>query len=97
MKAMLVAGLKTPFGKHDRVCFYQGVPDFRSIISLEASGDQIERLPNTRDEQGGTLVMGKDINLLLLTSCAELPSQSPLPTTFETTYERSYVATSIRV
>lgn len=77
--------------------FYQGVPDFRNIISLETSGDQIERLLNIWDEQGGTLVMGKDNNLLLLTSCAELPSQSPLQTTFETTYGRSYEATSIRV
>jgi hypothetical protein len=35
------------------------VPDYQSIISLEASGDQVERLPNTWDEQGRTLVMGK--------------------------------------
>lgn len=50
---------KIPLGKHERVYFYQGVPDYRSIISLEASGDQVERLPNIRDERGRTLVMGK--------------------------------------
>ncbi|GAA87893.1 cell surface metalloreductase [Aspergillus luchuensis IFO 4308] len=52
-----LAHSKIPFGKHERVCLYQGAPDYRSIISLEASGDQIERLPNIRDEQGRTLVM----------------------------------------
>ncbi|THC89974.1 hypothetical protein EYZ11_010563 [Aspergillus tanneri] len=44
-------------GYHKRACLYQGVPDYQNIISLEASGDQIERLPNIRDEQGRTLVM----------------------------------------
>ncbi|RDH30835.1 hypothetical protein BDQ94DRAFT_161035 [Aspergillus welwitschiae] len=48
---------RIPFGEHERVCLYQGMPDYRGIISLEASGDQIERLPNIRDEQGRTLVM----------------------------------------
>ncbi|KAE8307941.1 hypothetical protein BDV41DRAFT_568620 [Aspergillus transmontanensis] len=46
-----------PFGRHKRVYIYQEVPDYQSIISLEASGDQVERLPNTWDEQGRTLVM----------------------------------------
>ncbi|BAE66179.1 unnamed protein product [Aspergillus oryzae RIB40] len=49
---------KVPFGQHKRVFLYQGVPDYRNVISLEASGEQIERLPNIRDEQGRTLVMG---------------------------------------
>ncbi|KAH3043573.1 hypothetical protein KXV27_005650 [Aspergillus fumigatus] len=48
---------KLPFGQHERVCLYRSVPDYDSIISLEASGDQIERLPNIRDEHGRTLVM----------------------------------------
>ncbi|KAB8227897.1 ferric reductase family protein [Aspergillus alliaceus] len=48
---------KVPFGQHKRVFLYQGIPDYRNVISLEASGDQIERLPNIRDEQGRTLVM----------------------------------------
>ncbi|KAL4931872.1 ferric reductase family protein [Aspergillus undulatus] len=46
-----------PFGEHDRVCLYQGPPDYQNIVSVEASGDQIERLPNIRDKQGKTLVM----------------------------------------
>ncbi|KAL2812036.1 hypothetical protein BDW59DRAFT_167896 [Aspergillus cavernicola] len=48
---------KFPLGQHERVYLYQGVPDFEDIISLEASGDKIERLPNVRDKQGQTLVM----------------------------------------
>ncbi|CEO59625.1 hypothetical protein PMG11_04294 [Penicillium brasilianum] len=48
---------RTPVGKHDRACFYQGMPDYHHIVSLEASGSQIERLPNIRDERGQTLVM----------------------------------------
>ncbi|KAF7712893.1 Cell surface metalloreductase [Penicillium ucsense] len=55
---------KTPFGKHERACFYQGVPDYPSIVSLEASGSQIERLPNIRDERGQTLVMASTSNHL---------------------------------
>lgn len=50
---------KLPFGQHERVYLYRSVPDYDSIISLKASGDQIERLPNIRDEHGQTLVMGK--------------------------------------
>ncbi|KAH2362573.1 hypothetical protein KXV98_004922 [Aspergillus fumigatus] len=48
---------KLPFGQHERVCLYRSEPDYDSIISLEASGDQIERLPNIRDEHGRTLVL----------------------------------------
>ncbi|KAE8130661.1 hypothetical protein BDV38DRAFT_289436 [Aspergillus pseudotamarii] len=51
-----------PFGRHKRVYIYQEVPDYQSIISLEASGDQVERLPNTWDEQGRTLVMVSTTN-----------------------------------
>jgi hypothetical protein len=50
---------KLPFGQHKRVCLYRSIPDYDSIISLEASGAQIERLPNIREEHGRTLVMGK--------------------------------------
>ncbi|KAJ0418424.1 hypothetical protein BJY00DRAFT_302816 [Aspergillus carlsbadensis] len=46
-----------PFSKHDRVCLYQGLPDYQNIISLKASGGQIKRLPNVWDKQGRTLVM----------------------------------------
>ncbi|KAL4801665.1 hypothetical protein BDV18DRAFT_148500 [Aspergillus unguis] len=48
---------KLPFGKHQRACLYQGRPHFESLISEEASGKLIERLPNIRDEQGQLLVM----------------------------------------
>ncbi|KAF7133644.1 hypothetical protein CNMCM5793_004952 [Aspergillus hiratsukae] len=56
---------KLPSGQHKRVCFYQGAPDYRNIISVEASGalikrqpgDPIKRLTNIRDEQRRTLVM----------------------------------------
>lgn len=54
---------KTAIGKHESVCYYQGVPDYRKIISTEASGSQIERLPNTPDEPGRTLVMGEQISI----------------------------------
>ncbi|KAJ5183255.1 hypothetical protein N7492_000871 [Penicillium capsulatum] len=54
-----LANSRTPVGKHERICYYQGVPDYRKIISTEASGSQIERLANIPDEPGRTLVMGK--------------------------------------
>ncbi|KAJ6112290.1 hypothetical protein N7523_002112 [Penicillium sp. IBT 18751x] len=54
-----LANSRTPVGKHARICYYQGVPDYRKIISTEASGGKIERLPNIPDEPGRTLVMGK--------------------------------------
>ncbi|EYE95382.1 NADPH oxidase family protein [Aspergillus ruber CBS 135680] len=47
-----------PFGRHKRVCIYHEAPDYQSIISLEASGNQIERLPEPWDEQGRMLVFG---------------------------------------
>ncbi|KAL5333669.1 hypothetical protein BJX70DRAFT_392011 [Aspergillus crustosus] len=46
-----------PFGQHKRVYIYQEAPDYHGIISLEATGDRVKRLPNTWDEQGQTLVM----------------------------------------
>ena len=54
-----LAQSRLPFGEHKRAFLYQGTPDYRHIISLEASGDLVERLPNIRDEPGKTLVMGK--------------------------------------
>lgn len=47
-----------PFGKHQRAFLYQGRPDFASIIPQEVSGENIERLPNIRDERGQTLLIG---------------------------------------
>lgn len=55
---------KFPFGKHERAFLYQGVPDYEKIISLEASGDKIGRLPMIRDEQGQMLVMSKTSSVL---------------------------------
>ncbi|KAJ5982690.1 hypothetical protein N7451_012790 [Penicillium sp. IBT 35674x] len=52
-----LANNTTPLGKHKRVCYYQGVPDYRSIVSTEASGSQIKRQANIPDEPGRTLVM----------------------------------------
>ncbi|KAL4891357.1 hypothetical protein BDV59DRAFT_194324 [Aspergillus ambiguus] len=46
-----------PFGRHKRACLYRGVPDYQHLIALEASGEQIERLSNVQDDQGGLLVM----------------------------------------
>jgi hypothetical protein len=49
---------KLQFGKHERAFLYKGIPDYKNTISLEASGEKIERLPNIHDERGQTLVMG---------------------------------------
>ena len=56
-----------PFGKHKRAFLYRGVPDYSNLISLEASGEQIERLPNIHDDRGQMLVMGKFIHLANIT------------------------------
>lgn len=67
---------RLPFGKHERAFLYQGTPDYRNIISSEASGDLIERLPNIRDKRGETLVMGKRIEVqteCLLTNFLQSP------------------------
>lgn len=50
---------KLPFGKHERAFLHQGIPDYQNIMSMEVSGDQIERLPNIRDEHGRMLVLGE--------------------------------------
>lgn len=57
---------KIPFGEHKRAFLYQGVPDYENIVSLEASGDKIERLPMIRDEHGQMLVMGKTSHPVVL-------------------------------
>jgi hypothetical protein len=46
------------FGDHKRAVVYKGDPNFWEIIQAEASGDNIERLPNTQEAQGESLVMG---------------------------------------
>lgn len=57
---------KIPFGKHKRAFLYQGVLDYKNIISLEASGDKIKRLPIIQDEHGQMLVMGKTLHPVVL-------------------------------
>lgn len=66
-KAQL-AQSRLPFGEHKRAFLYQGTPGYRDIISQEASGALMERLPNIRDEPGETLVMGK-VTALLKGAC----------------------------
>lgn len=48
-----------PFGDHRRAIIYNTAPDYEEIVSAEASGDHITRLPNTQEERGKLLVMGK--------------------------------------
>lgn len=48
-----------PFGDHRRAIIYNTAPDYEAIVSAEASGDYITRLPNTQEERGKLLVMGK--------------------------------------
>lgn len=45
-------------GKHNRAVVYNNVPDYGEIVSSEASGDYIFRLPNTQEERGKLLVLG---------------------------------------
>ncbi|CAG7978344.1 unnamed protein product [Penicillium olsonii] len=45
------------FGRHDRAFLYQGLPDYRSIIDFEASGEAISKFSTVRDEHGKTLMM----------------------------------------
>ncbi|OJD16150.1 hypothetical protein ACJ73_08908, partial [Blastomyces percursus] len=44
---------------HERAVLHKSVPDYSNIISSEASGNRIERLPEICDEHGQMLVMGK--------------------------------------
>ncbi|KAL4961382.1 ferric reductase family protein [Aspergillus stella-maris] len=48
---------KLLFGEHQRVYICQNTPDYSDIISLKAFGNHIERLPDTWDEEGRTLVI----------------------------------------
>ncbi|OJD20228.1 hypothetical protein ACJ73_08441 [Blastomyces percursus] len=53
-----------PFGRHERAVLHKGVPDYSNIISSEASGNRIERLPEICDEHGQMLVMASTSNVL---------------------------------
>lgn len=78
------------FGKNKRVFLYQGTPNYRNTISLEASGALIERLPNICDKRGEMLVMGKAIATIeLYISLLMGLSQSLQQMTYETTFKRS--------
>lgn len=48
-----------PFGNHRRAIIYNTLPDYEKIVSAETSGDYITRLPNTQEERGKLLVIGK--------------------------------------
>ncbi|KAL4927713.1 ferric reductase family protein [Aspergillus undulatus] len=50
-------GGKLPFGGHQRAFVDQGEPDYRSLVSQEASGELIEKTPNIPYEQGQLLLM----------------------------------------
>ncbi|KAL4891325.1 putative cell surface metalloreductase [Aspergillus ambiguus] len=52
-----LARRELPFGNNERAFLYQGVPDYWKVVSLETSGDLIERHPNIRDKRGEALVM----------------------------------------
>jgi hypothetical protein len=56
---------KRPFGKHGRATLFKGYPNYRDIISAEASGDYIARVSNSQEEQGKLLVMGKHLRIAL--------------------------------
>ncbi|KAI3276409.1 hypothetical protein DTO003C3_10208 [Penicillium roqueforti] len=46
-----------PFGQHRRATVFNGKPRYDEIISEEASGRNIKRLPNTHEDRGEVLVM----------------------------------------
>lgn len=47
------------FGTHERAFFYQGQPDYSSIVSAELSGQTIEKSSSIRDDQGQMLLMSE--------------------------------------
>ena len=52
-----------PFGQHRRATLFNGKPRYEEIVSEEASGRNIKRLPNIHEDRGKVLVMGKSITL----------------------------------
>ncbi|GKZ54467.1 hypothetical protein AnigIFM49718_010280 [Aspergillus niger] len=51
------AGKGRLFGEHRRATIYNGVPNYDSIISAEASGEHIDRISNNHEEIGKSLVI----------------------------------------
>lgn len=52
-----------PFGSHGRAVVFNGIPKYEAIVSEEASGSRIQRLPDTPEEQGKTLVLGENLRV----------------------------------
>ena len=52
-----------PFGQYRRATVFNRKPRYNKIISEEASGRNIKRLPNTYEDRGKVLVIGKSITL----------------------------------
>jgi hypothetical protein len=52
---------KKTFGEHNRAVVYNGTPDYEKIMSAEASGDYVARIPNSEEERGKMLVLGKSL------------------------------------
>lgn len=52
-------------GNHGRATLFNGHPNYRDIISAEASGDYIARVSNSQEEQGKLLVMSKHFRIAL--------------------------------
>lgn len=60
------AGKGRLFGEHRRATIYNGVPNYDSIISAEASGEHIDRISNNHEEIGKLLVIGELFRWFLL-------------------------------
>jgi hypothetical protein len=64
---------KMQFGDHKRAVLYKGDANFLEIIQAEASGDNIERLPGTQEEQGESLVIGQSCSNSSFVSLIDWP------------------------
>ncbi|EED17323.1 hypothetical protein TSTA_111590 [Talaromyces stipitatus ATCC 10500] len=58
VKSGQIIGDVIKFGNHDRTVVYNRRADYDQILQAEMSGELIERLPNTQEEKGESLVMG---------------------------------------
>jgi hypothetical protein len=52
-----------PFGNHERAFLYEGVPDYSEVVSMELSGEYIDKLSPIRDDRGQMLLLGKPLFL----------------------------------
>jgi hypothetical protein len=60
-----------PFGEHHRATIYNGFPDYNSIISIEASGEHIDRVSDSQEERGKLLVLSELVPLVSAVSYAK--------------------------